>query len=87
MLSQDEIKKLVGKEAATRVETGMTVGIGSGSTAYWLMVALAERIKEGLEIRAVPTSLATKLIAGQLLIPLAEYDEVQSIHLAIDGAD
>ena len=64
-MPRDEIKKKVGVYAADLVKQGMTVGIGSGSTVYWLIEELGNRVKQGLEITAVPTSLQTAKLAGE----------------------
>ena len=87
MLSQEEIKQLVAKQAAQLVQNNMTVGIGSGSTIYWLIMELGERVKSGLFFRAIPTSKKTASLAAQHNIPLAELNAVDTIDLTIDGAD
>lgn len=87
MNDNEQIKASVGREAAKFVLPGMTIGIGSGSTAYWLIAALGERIKEGLECRAVPTSTTTRALAIEHHIPVIELGEVEHVDLAIDGAD
>jgi len=55
----DEIKKKVGAYAADLVKHGMRIGIGSGSTVYWLIEELGNRVRQGLELTAVPTSIQT----------------------------
>lgn len=87
MLSQDEMKQRVGKYAANLVKNGMTIGLGTGSTANALIHALAERMKEGLQFTAVPTSGRTRHLAMQLGISIIEFDDVTTIDLAMDGAD
>jgi ribose 5-phosphate isomerase A len=87
MLTQDEIKQLVAQQAAQLVQNNMTVGIGSGSTIYWLIKELGERIKQGLFFTAVPTSKKTAALAAEQNIPLAELNDVTAIDLTIDGAD
>ncbi|RYZ78917.1 MAG: ribose 5-phosphate isomerase A, partial [Proteobacteria bacterium] len=87
MLSQDEMKQRVGKYAATLVTNGMTIGLGTGSTANHLIRALADRMKEGLRFTAVPTSGRTRDLATQLGISVTEFDDVKTIDLAMDGAD
>ena len=87
MLSIDQVKEKVGREAAQLIQPGMTVGIGTGSTAFWFIHFLAERIQAGLSCRGVPTSVQTKLLAESRGIPLAALHEVSHIDLAIDGAD
>ena len=83
-MSADDQKRLSGEAAAELVESGMVVGLGTGSTAAWFVKALAAR---GLDIRGVPTSEATANLARDLGIALATLDDVKSIDLTVDGAD
>ncbi len=84
----DEVKKDAGSYAAGLIQAGMTVGLGTGSTAFWFITALAARIKdEGLPCRGIPTSLSTKQLAAGLGIPLVELNDVEFIDVDIDGAD
>jgi ribose 5-phosphate isomerase A len=87
MLTQDEIKQSVAKQAAQLVQNNMTVGIGSGSTIYWLIMELGNRVKKGLFFRAIPTSKKTAALAAEQNIPLAELNDVTGIDITIDGAD
>lgn len=87
MLSPTDIKKITGEAAARIVQPGMTVGIGTGSTAYWFILALGQRVKAGLDIRCVPTSTNTAQLAAEQSIPLTTLHEVSVIDLTIDGAD
>ena len=81
-------KESAGRKAAELVQDGMTVGLGTGSTVYFTLVRLAERIEsEGLSMRGVPTSEDTAQKARALGIPLASLEDVQTIDLTIDGAD
>jgi ribose 5-phosphate isomerase A len=81
-------KEAAGRQAAERVEDGMTIGLGTGSTVYFTLVRLAERIRdEGMKLTCVPTSLDTERKATEMGIPLATLDDVRSIDLTIDGAD
>jgi len=82
------VKEAAGRRAADLVETGTIVGLGTGSTVWFTLVRLAERIKtEGLEIVGVPTSMDTTTKATELGIPVVGLGEVEKIHLTIDGAD
>ena len=83
-MSADDQKKAAGYAAAERVEAGMTVGLGTGSTAAWFVRALGER---ALAITGVPTSEATAELARSLGIPLKDLAEVRFIDLTVDGAD
>ena len=87
-MSMDELKKAAAAEALTLVESGMRLGLGTGSTAKIFVDLLAERMKrEGLKLIAVPTSEATRQQAEALGIPLTTLDETPELDLAIDGAD
>ena len=68
-MSADNQKRLAGEAAALRVEAGMVVGLGTGSTAAWFVKALAARGLDGL--RCVPTSEATAELARELGPPLS----------------
>ncbi|MDT2760001.1 ribose-5-phosphate isomerase RpiA [Enterococcus xiangfangensis] len=82
------LKELVGIEAAKFVKDGMIVGLGTGSTAYYLVKELGRRVnEEGLKITGVVTSSKTEEQAKELGIPLKAIDEVESVDLTIDGAD
>ena len=81
-------KKVAGSRAAELVHDGMVVGLGTGSTVYFTLTTLAQRIREeGLSIQGVPTSLDTESKAKAMGIPLIGLDKVQHIHVTIDGAD
>lgn len=87
-MSAEDQKRHSGEAAALRVQDGMTVGLGTGSTAVWFVRALAERIeKEGLKIVGVPTSRATEGLALELGLKLTTLDQVRTIDLTVDGAD
>jgi ribose 5-phosphate isomerase A len=86
-MSQEEIKKKTGVYAADYVKPGMTIGIGSGSTVYYLIEELGLRIKQGLEVNAVPTSRQTAQLAGKAGIPISDLDNIDKLLLTIDGAD
>ncbi|WP_342714618.1 ribose 5-phosphate isomerase A [Bacillus paramycoides] len=81
------LKQLAGEYAANFVKDGMTVGLGTGSTVYWTIQKLGERVKEGLSFQAVPTSKETEALAKQLSIPLISLNEIEILDFTIDGAD
>lgn len=82
------LKQLVGIKAAEFVEDGMIVGLGTGSTAYYMVDEIGRRMREeGLKITGVTTSSGTKAQAESLGIPLKSIDEVPVVDLTIDGAD
>ena len=81
-------KRSAGRRAAELVEDGMAVGLGTGSTAFYLVERLAERVREeGLRLRCVPTSRRTEEQARALGLTLVDFAEVRALDLAIDGAD
>ncbi len=81
-------KETAGRQAAEMVQDGMTIGLGTGSTAHFTLVRLAERIREeGLSLRGVPTSVDTEEKAAQMGIPTVGLHEVESLDVTIDGAD
>ncbi len=85
---QDNWKRLAGEAAARLIEDGMVLGLGSGSTASYVVRYLGLRIQEGLQIvGAVPTSNATEQLARELNIPLTTLDAHPELDLAVDGAD
>lgn len=87
MLSSEEIKKNTGIYAADLVKQGMVIGLGTGSTVYWLIQELGIRIKNGLEIITVPTSRQTEELAKKAGIPVTDLDEIAKLVLTIDSAD
>jgi ribose 5-phosphate isomerase A len=87
MLTQEEIKKKLGKYAADLVPANAIIGMGTGSTVFWLIQELAIRIQKGLSIKIVPTSIQTKNLAIEAGIKTAELNDVDSLPVTIDGAD
>lgn len=81
------VKQLAAEKAVEYVEDGMRVGLGTGSTAYWAIRKLGERVKDGLKITAVATSQASEDQARELGIPLVSFAEVDHLDITIDGAD
>ncbi len=88
MSAPDPAKRAAGEAAAALVQDGMLLGLGTGSTAWFVVEALGRRVRQdGLRITGVPTSVATERHAASLGIPLADLDSVSALDLAIDGAD
>ncbi|ABF64692.1 ribose-5-phosphate isomerase RpiA [Ruegeria sp. TM1040] len=84
----DKAKFVAAKRAAELVEDGMRVGLGTGSTAAWLVRCLGEMVREdGLKITGVPTSARTAELAREVGIELITLDEARWLDLTIDGAD
>ena len=83
-----DAKQRAGFKAAEFVEDGMSVGLGTGSTAFWVVEGLGARVREeGLRVRCVPTSRRTEEQARSLGLTLVSLGEVTELDLAIDGAD
>ncbi|BDR57307.1 ribose-5-phosphate isomerase RpiA [Xylocopilactobacillus apis] len=81
-------KKNAGIKGASLVEDKMMIGLGTGSTVFYLVEALAKRVKEeNLNITAVATSSRTASLAEELGIKIKQLDEVDHLDLTIDGAD
>lgn len=84
----DKAKFAAAKRASGYVEDGMRVGLGTGSTAAWLVRCLGERVRdEGLKIKGVPTSTRTAELARKVGIDVITLDEARWMDLTIDGAD
>ena len=84
----DKAKFVAAKRAVGFVQNGMKVGLGTGSTAAWMVRCLAERVREeGLRITGVPTSTRTAQLAQQLGITVTSLDDAKWLDLTIDGAD
>ena len=83
----DRWKQAAAESAVARVDHGMIVGLGSGSTAAFAVRALGRRVREGLRIMGIPTSERTAAQARALEIPLSTLAEYPQIDVTIDGAD
>jgi ribose 5-phosphate isomerase A len=83
------MKQQVGKAAATRVQSGSIVGLGTGSTTAYTIQFLGDRLKSGelKDIVGIPTSFQAEVLAKQYGIPLTTLDAIDHIDIAIDGAD
>ncbi len=84
-----DAKQMAAERGAELVESGMTIGLGSGSTATLMVQALGRKLKEGTlrDIRGVPTSSAIAAVARESGVPLTTLDEHPALDLDIDGAD
>ncbi len=84
----DKAKFVAAKRAVEFVESGMKVGLGTGSTAAWMVRCLGERVREeGLKIVGVPTSTRTAELARQVGVPITSLDDAKWLDLTIDVAD
>ena len=83
------MKQIVADAAVKEVKEGMIIGLGSGSTAALMIKSLGEKIRSGKlkNIRGVPTSFQSEVLALELNIPLIDLTSVPKIDIAIDGAD
>jgi ribose 5-phosphate isomerase A len=84
---KDRAKQRAGYQAADLVEDGMIIGLGTGSTVFYAMERLAERIREGLTVAGVPTSYQAELRARACGIPVVTLEDCCDLDCAIDGAD
>ncbi|MHB8051827.1 MAG: ribose-5-phosphate isomerase RpiA [Methanoregula sp.] len=82
-----QAKRAAGYRAADMIEEGMVVGLGTGSTVYFTIERLSERVKGGLKIMGIPTSYQTATRAREAKIPLTTLDDNPVIDIAVDGAD
>lgn len=87
MSIQDDEKRIAGAAAADLVEEGMVLGLGTGSTVECLLAALGAKVKAGMRVRGVPTSERTAKVCHQLGIEVLDFASVDTLDLAIDGAD
>jgi ribose 5-phosphate isomerase A len=83
------MKQQVGYAAAARVQSDTVVGLGTGSTTAYAIQAIGDRLQAGelTNVRGIPTSFQAIVLARKYGIPLVSLDEVDQIHVAIDGAD
>ncbi len=89
MKKQDQLKQKAALRAVEFVESGMVVGLGTGSTTAFAVIRIGERIKSGdlKNIVGIPTSIRTEKLAGEWSIPLCGLDDQPIIDVTIDGAD
>ncbi len=87
--NMDDLKQLAGEYAANLIADGMLVGLGEGTTAYWAVRRVADRLRDGSlrGITAIACSLNVERHARELGIPIASFDERTRIDITIDGAD
>ena len=83
----NDAKKAAAQKAVRLIEQGMIIGLGTGSTAYWAIQEVGARVKQGLKVAAVASSVASEEEARKAGIEIISFDAVTSIDLTIDGAD
>jgi ribose 5-phosphate isomerase A len=86
-VDRDQLKRAAALRAIEEIEDGMVVGLGTGSTAAFVVEGLAARVTAGLRVVGIPTSERTAAQARRLGIPIATFAEHQRLDLTIDGAD
>src|SRR3984893_8648032 len=86
-MANDQEKEAAARASLQFVKDGQVVGLGTGSTAAFFIKLLAERVRAGLRIRGIPTSVKSHELALSLGIPLTTLDECQEIAVTVDGAD
>lgn len=86
-MNAEEQKKAAALAALDYIKPGMKVGLGTGSTAKHFITALAQKVKAGLDVLAVPTSRATRELALELGIPLTDLEKNPFLDITVDGAD
>jgi ribose 5-phosphate isomerase A len=86
-LSADQMKKAAALAVLPKIQDGMVVGLGTGSTANHFIQALGEKVKAGLNVECVPTSEATAKLATSLGIKLTTLDSRPVIDITVDGTD
>ena len=86
-MRNDLAKEAAGRAAAHMIESGMVVGLGTGSTASCFIESLSRRCYEGLHITAVATSKESEAHARAAGIPLLELDRLTTLDITVDGAD
>ena len=88
LTAADRAKYAAAKHASDLVETGMRVGLGTGSTAAWLLRCLGDRVRdEGLDIKGVATSSRTAQLAREVGLDVQTLEQVPHLDVTIDGAD
>ncbi|WP_291205614.1 ribose-5-phosphate isomerase RpiA [Hyphomonas sp.] len=86
-MAHETEKQNAAAAAMEYVEDGMTIGLGTGSTAKYFVELLADEIADGLIVRCIETSNQTRDLARSLGVPLIPFEQVDRIHLTVDGAD
>src|SRR5947207_7045290 len=85
--STEDLKREAAEAALGYVKPGMVLGLGTGSTARLFLEGVARLVAGGMDLKGVPTSLATAEAAKDLGVPLTSFEERPSVDLAVDGAD
>ena len=87
-IDQNEMKRIAAEKAVERfVKDGMTVGLGTGSTAYFVILKIADLVKQGYTLKCVATSIASENLALENGITIVDLNDVDHVDVTIDGAD
>jgi|TARA_R110000787_G_scaffold93939_6_gene196370 ribose 5-phosphate isomerase A len=86
-MANEHEKENAALAAMEYVEDGMTIGLGTGSTAKYFVEMLADEVADGLLVKCIETSEQTRALASSLGVPLIPFEQVERIHLTVDGAD
>jgi ribose 5-phosphate isomerase A len=86
-MANDHEKEIAARASLAYVRDGMVIGLGTGSTAAPMVRLLAEKVRAGMKVRGIPTSVQTEKLALSLGITLTTLEEVQEVDVTIDGAD
>jgi ribose 5-phosphate isomerase A len=85
--NQEAFKRAAAAEAAKLVEDGMTLGLGTGSTAARFIRLLGDHVRDGLRVRGIPTSNASAKLAQECGVAIVGFDDIERIDLCVDGVD
>jgi ribose 5-phosphate isomerase A len=86
-MANDQEKEAAARASLRFVKDGQVVGLGTGSTTAYFIKLLGEKVKNGLRVRGIPTSVRSRELALSLGIPLTTLDECQELAVTVDGAD
>ena len=86
-MGNESEKKAVGYAAAEEIESGQTVGIGTGTTVHFFIECLGQRVQQGLEIKTISSSTDSLTKAKKLGIPIIDEGQISELDITVDGAD
>ncbi len=86
-MSYENSKKTAGYLAVDYIKDNMIVGLGTGSTVFFFVEKLIEKVKQGLQVQAVSSSIETLELAKNGGIPLLDINKIETIDITVDGAD
>lgn len=86
-MEKERFKQMAAEKAVEEIQPGTVVGLGTGSTVYYVLLALGQKVRDGLNITGIATSEQTEMISAEQGIPLSTLADHPVIDLTIDGAD